>query len=308
MMARFLLRLATFLAATAATCGVLFMNVMLLNRHAVGACRLGNGVDSVIVGDSHTAWAIDDADVPGLRNVSLNAEGYKYTYLKLQYLLRSEPQVRRVYLAFSYANPSAYYDAYITGPTFRFYADRYLGVLSAADILELVRNSPRTAPDLFERLLRGGLSAGIRQKCTLYGDFFGDSKARRLEIFRFEVMEKRIAEQYYSHGVVQTQSLANLAYLDRIARLVRERGVELIVLNTPLHPEYKKRIPIQFRRTYARVLEQYGLPSFDFGDVELGDTDFLPDGDHTNYQGAMITTRRFAEFHRAHPIKSRSNP
>jgi hypothetical protein len=299
MMYRFLLRLAAFLAFATATCMVLFVITVLLNRRAVDACRLGDGVDSVIVGDSHTAWAIDDADVPGLRNVSLNAEGYKYTYLKLQHLLRSEPQVRRIYLAFSYANPSAYYDEYIRGATFRFYADRYLGVLSFGDILELVRKSPHTALDLFERLLRDGLSAGIRQKCTLYGDFFGESATRRLETFRFEVMEKRIAEQYYLDGAVQTQSAHNLGYLEKIVHLVREHGVELVTLNTPLHPEYTKRVPVEFRETYARILEQYGISSFDFSDLNLGDAEFLPDGDHTNYSGAMIASQRFAQFHRS---------
>lgn len=299
-MDRFLLRLAVFLAMAASSCAALFLVVVLLNRHAMGNCRLGDGVESVIVGDSHTAWAIDDAGVPGLRNVSLNAEGYKYTYRKLQHLLRSEPQIRRVYLAFSYANLSAYYDDYVTGANFRFYADHYLDLLSISDYIELVRNSPSTAVDLFERLLRSGLSAGIRQECTLYGQFSAGG-AYRLETFRFDVMQKRIAEQYYSQGALQGLSVQNLDYLKKIIRLVREHGVELVALNTPLHPEYAKRVPVRFREWYAFVLKQYGIPSFDFGDLKLGDADFLPDGDHLNYPGSVLATHRFAKYSRTHP-------
>jgi hypothetical protein len=301
-MYRFLLRLAAFLAVAATACLALFVVVVLLNRHAVGACQLGDDVDSVIVGDSHTAWAIDDAGMPGLRNVSLNAEGYKYTYLKLQHLLSSDQHVKRIYLAFSYANLSGYYDDYITGATFRMFADRYLGVLSARDYVELVRNSPRTAPDLFRRLLRGGLSTGLHQKCTLYGNFFNDPAIRRFETFRPEVMEKRIVEQYYLRGELQAQSALNLDYLEKIIRLVRQHGIELVTLNTPLHPEYERRVPAQFREMYARVLERHSIPSFDFADLKLGDADFLPDGDHTNYPGAMLASRRFAEYHRTHPV------
>ena len=294
------------MAATA--CALLFVGVVLLNRHAVTSCRLGDGVSSVILGDSHTAWAIDDAAVPGVRNVSLNAEGYKYTYLKLQHLMRSEPQVKRVYLALSYANLSAYYDDYVTGSTFRFFAARYVGVLSAKDYVELFRNSPRTAPNLFERLLRDGLSAAIRQNCTLYGNFFSNPDDHRFETFDFEVMEQRIAEQYYTHFGLQAQSKQNLDYLEKIIGLVREHGVELVTLNTPLHPEYQKRIPAAFRQLYEHTLERHRLTNFDFADLGLGDGDFLPDGDHTNYAGAMRTTRRFAEYHNAHPVLSSTSP
>ena len=307
-MNRFLLRLAAYLAAATTACVILFLVVVLLNRHAVGACRLGDDVDSVVIGDSHTAWAIDDGSVPRLRNVSLNAEGYKYTYRKLEHLLRSKQQVKRIYLAFSYANLSAYYDEYVTGATFRMFADRYLGVLSAADLLELVRNSPSTAPDLFQRLLRGGLSAGIRQQCTLYADFFSDPTSRKFQTFKFDVMEKRIAEQYYSHDTLQGQSAQNLEYLEKIIHLVRAHGLELVMLNTPLHPEYEKRVPARFREMHDRVLARHGVPSFDFADLELSDAEFLPDGDHVNYPGAVLATRQFAEYHRAHPIPNGSAP
>lgn len=307
-MTRFLLRLAVFLAASTTAFVVLFVAAVQLNRQAVNHCRVGEGIDSVILGDSHTAWAIDDTAVPGLSNLSVNAEGYKYTYLKLERLLRTKQQVKRVYLAFSYANLAGYYDDYITGATFRLFADRYLGLLSASDLLELVRNSPSTAPDLFQRLLRGGLPAGIRQECTLYQNFFTNPATRRFETFRPDVMEKRIAEQYYLNGALQGQSAVNLEYLDRIIRLLRAHGIEIVMLNTPMHAEYQKRVPARFREMYSQVLEQYGLPSFDFSDLKLGDAEFLPDGDHTNYPGAMLVTRRFAEYHAEHPVSQRGQP
>jgi len=306
-MKRFLRRLAAFVGVVIVACAALFAAVIALNRQAVGSCRLGDGVDSVVIGDSHTAWAIDGGAVPGLRNVSLNAEGYKYTYRKLQHLLSSKQHVRRIYLAFSYANLSAYYDEYVTGATFRMFADRYLGVFSTADLLELLRNSPTTAPDLFQRLLRGGLSTGLRQRCTLYADFFSDPSSRKFETFRFDIMKKRIDEQYYADDdVLQGQSAQNLYYLEKIIHLVREHDLELVMLNTPLHPEYKKRIPARFLELHASVLERHGVPSFEFDGLQLGDAEFLPDGDHVNYPGALIATRQFAEYHRAHPLTQES--
>jgi hypothetical protein len=300
-MKRFLLNLAAFLALGASAFALLFVVVILLNRQALDSCRLSPDVESVILGESHTAWAIDDAAVPGVRNISLNAEGYKYTYLKLRHLLSTEPQLRRVYLAFSYNNLSDYFDAYATGPLFRFFAERYIGVLSLRDYFELVRRSPRTAPDLFLRLVRGGLTNGVRQRCVLYGSF---SDEPRTETFRAESMQERIIEQYYSGSALRGQSAQNRDYLERIIQLVRANDLELVALNTPLHPEYEKRIPDRFREWYNGILSQYGIPSYEFAGHGLGDAGFLPDGDHTNYNGARVATRLFAEYHLAHPLPS----
>lgn len=298
-MKKFLLRLAIFLSVAMLVCVALFASVILLNRQAIHNCRVGEGVDSVIVGDSHTAWAIDDSGLEGVRNVSLNAEGYKYTYAKLQHLLRTEPRIKRVYLGFSYHNLSAYFDDYIVGPTFRFFVERYLSILTMADYAELVKRSPRDALDLLLRILRKGFSAGVRGECTLYGRFSEEPMTKE---FDFSSMQKRIDAQYYVEGRLQRESASNLEYLGKIVRLCRDAGVELVALNTPLHPEYERRVPQPFRQLYERYLEDNGLRVFDFHDLKLTDADFLPDGDHANYRGAVLTSRRFAEYHRTHPV------
>jgi hypothetical protein len=291
----FLGRLTIFLSLMLVGYVVLFLGVVALNRNAIGNCRLDPGVDSVIVGDSHTAWAIDAAGIAGVQNVSHNAEGYKYTYGKLRHLLNSEPGVRRVYLGFSYHNLSSYYDDYIVGPTFRFFVERYLSILSLADYAELAKNDVEHVTELFSSVVRNGLSSAVRGECALYGRFADEPMTA---VFNLASTEKRIGEQYFEHGMVRGESGLNVEYLDKIVRLAGEAGVELVVLNTPLHPEYLRRVPQEFREAYERYVRDYGLPVFDFSDLLLTDAEFLPDGDHTNHRGAALTSRRFAEFHR----------
>ncbi len=295
-MKRFLLRTTLFLGLAA--CGYLFLlaGVMVLNRQAIDNCRLEPGTESVIVGDSHPAWAINDTAIPGLRNISLNAEGYKYTYAKLQHLLRTDPGVKRIYLGFSYHNLSSYFDEYVTGPTFRFFASRYLAVLAPADLLELAWNSPRHVPDLLTGLIREGFPPGVRGTCQLYGRF---SEEPMTGEFDFSTMERRIAEQYYLDGKVRGESAQNVRYLEKIVELARSHGVQLVLLDTPLHTEYEKRVPAEFRERYTRFIEKHGLEVFDFRDLSLSASDFLPDGDHTNFRGAALASRRFAEYHHA---------
>lgn len=304
-MKKFLVRMVSFLALATVAYAALFLVIVGLNRNAISSCRLDGGVDSVILGDSHTAWAINAAGISGVQNVSHNAEGYKYTYAKLEHILATEPGIKRVYLGFSYHNLSSYFDDYIVGPTFRFFADRYIAVLSLRDYAELVRSSWRHAPDLFMTVVRNGFVSGVKQSCTLYGRFSDEPMTAE---FKLSSLEKRIAEQYFDQGKVRGESRLNIEYLDKIVQLAREKGVELIMLNTPLHPEYEKRVPDEFRTAYDDYVREHDLRVFDFRDMTLGDAEFLPDGDHTNYRGAMLTSRRFAEFHAGHSLSARSEP
>jgi hypothetical protein len=299
-MHKFGVRVLAFLAVAVASYALLFLVAMLLNRQAIDNCRLEQGVDSVILGDSHTAWAINDAGMAGVRNVSHNAEGYKYTYAKLRHLLDTEPGIRRVYLGFSYHNLSAYFDEYVVGPTFVQFMERYLGVMGPADYVELGRNGPGTVSAMVRKVLREGLPLGLRRKCLLYGRF---SDEPMNGVFNLASAERRIADQYFQDGRLQGQSRLNLEYLERIVGLLRERDVELVLLNTPLHPEYARRVPAQFRELHDRFIGEHALAHYDFSGLELSDAEFLPDGDHTNFRGATLTSRRFAEYHAAHPIR-----
>lgn len=292
-MRKFLLRLLAFLSIATLGGVLLFAGVIALNRQAAGSCRLKEGVDSIIVGDSHPAWAIDDAGIEGLQNISLNAEGYKYTYEKLRLLLQTQHGIKRIFLGFSYHNMSGYYDEYIVGPTFSNYVERYLPVLTLEDYIELFVRNPRHASDFILRIFRKGFSTGLNKSCPLLGHF---SEVPMVQVFNHAAMERRIAEQYHAEGRLWAESSSNIGYLAKIVELSHDYGVDLVMLDTPLHPEYKKRIPTEYVDLYRRFLREHRLRSFDFSDLKLTDENFLPDGDHVNYSGAVLVSRRFAEY------------
>lgn len=292
-MRRFLPRLLAFLSIATVGCVLLFAAVVMLNRQAVTSCRLGDGVDSVIIGDSHTAWAINDAGIDGLRNVSLNAEGYKYTYEKLKYLVKAEPGIKRIFLGFSYHNLSGYYDEYIYGKTFSNFVERYLPILTLKDYADLLARNPLQAPDFVLRIFRHGFSPGIKSTCLLYGRF---AEVPMVQVFDRAAMERRLTEQYKNNGRLWPESASNIEYLGKIIRLSQDYSLDLVMLNTPLHPEYRKRIPAEYVYSYEQYLAEHRLRSFDFSDLKLADEHFLPDGDHVNYSGAVLVSRRFQEY------------
>lgn len=295
-MKKFLQRVVVFLLILGVMSALAVAAVIHLNVRALAACTLPPGTDTIIVGDSHPKSAINDAEIPGLRNIALNAEGYKYTHAKLKYVLPRAPQLKKLYIGFSFHNLSGYYDEYIYGATFKFYVERYLGILGLDDYLLVAKTAPLAIPGLIQRIIQRGLPAGRSGECQLFGTFDRDPMT---ETFRRASMEQRLAAQYYVDGPLTPPSQANIAALEQVLALAREHELEVIMLNTPLHPEYREAVPESYRELYERFLRERDLRAFDFHDLELSDAHFLPDGDHINYPGAQLTTRRFKEFHEA---------
>lgn len=299
-MRTFLLRLLAFALLFVAGYAAILFGVVLLNVRATGQCRVGQDVDSVIVGDSHGMWSIDDSTIPGLRNISLNAEGYRYTYGKLEQLFASEPHVRRVYLSVGFHNFAGYYDQYIDGSDFKFFAARYLGILTWRDYVAVAKKDLADFPSFIKRLVTGGFRPGLKGQCELYGTF---PTEKQTQSFDLESTKKRVESQFFASGKLLPESASNVTYLQKIVELCREKNVELVVLNTPLHQEYERRIPESYKKRLVDFIASNHLDYYHFDDLALDDASFLPDGDHLNSRGAELTTAKFAEYHRAHPAK-----
>ena len=272
----------------------MLLAVVFLNRLAVDNCDLDDDVDTVIIGDSHTMWSIDTGDIENVENISLNAEGYVYTYYKLKYLLRTEPNISHVYLGFGYHNLSGYYDDYIFGSRFTNFIHRYIGVMPIGDIIGVILKNPKDITVVFRNILQRGGRSGLRQQCTLYGSFPNEKKT---ETFDFSQMQKRISEQYYDDGEVINISESNFEYLDKIIALLRKNSMEVTLLNTPMHRDYASSVPTEYRDLYHDYINQHQLKVYEFEDLTLSDSDYLPDGDHVNYDGAMLTTKKFKDDH-----------
>jgi len=287
-------RLIKFLLFVISANFLLVIIIVILNCLGVRNCDLANDVNTVIIGDSHTMWGIDASNIDRVRNISLNAEGYVYTYHKLEQLLNTESNISHVYLGFGYHNLSGYYDKYIYGEQFKNFIHRYLGVMESNDFIRVILNNPKDLFVIFKNILQRGIRSGLKQKCTLYGFFPKDKKLSELDL---EQMRIRIQEQFYEKEEVISTSESNMKYLDKIISLLHNRQVKLTILNTPLHYKYIELIPDKYKALYHEYINRNQLELLDFRNLALPDSYFLPDGDHVNYNGALLTTEKFREYH-----------
>ncbi len=267
---------------------MLGMVLLVLSQLDMYSYRLDAETTTLFAGDSHIQTAVDDALVPQSKNVGRSSESLYFTYYTLIEYLRINPQVSRVYVGFGYHSLSEYYDEFISGARSSVISSRYFFVLPKEERAKCLQwNSDRIVP-----YVKNILHNGLRQHFT-------DASGFENEFINTGVREssviKRLKRQYLDGERLRGFSSMNLRSLELIADLCTRRGIELILVNTPVHSSYRDKIPEPFVDEYRRVIERLGLPVVSFENLDLEDEDFIPDGDHVSRSGAFRTTTRLAE-------------
>ena len=245
------------------------------------------------MGDSHVMWGINDHYLKDAQNISLNAEGYIYTYAKLKELLSHTTDIDAILLGFSYHNLSDYFDDYIYGSKMQEFYPRYIKVLGWKEQIKLLFKKPENLFRVGGLNIRKGIPALFTHNCEYIGSF---PETKMTQILDQEHIEKRIQEQYYVKDKLCSYSEINIFYLEKIIELCEVYNIEIVFLNTPLNDEYKNKIPSKFIEAYDNVLNKYKFHTFDFENFNLPDSCFLPDGDHLNYYGSASTSIKLNEL------------
>jgi hypothetical protein len=272
---------------------VIIAGILFLNRICLKSCRFGEKITTVIAGDSHCMWSIDDSKLSGVRNISLNAEGYFYTYAKLKYLLKQGNKIRKLHLGFSYHNLSGYYDDYIYGRLSLVFFHRYIDILGFKDYMILFCSNPKNVIRMSPIILRQGVVSLLNRDCTFLGNFPSEVMLKTLDS---EKVKKRIQEQYYRNGSVVPFSRINIEYLIKIIDFCKKNNIEVIALSTPEQTDYCRLIPFQYIDAYEQFTKKYNLAVYNFKGLELPDSCYLPDGDHANSNGAAVVTEYFSIY------------
>lgn len=244
------------------------------------------GTRTILTGDSHVQCAIRADRVEGMENISLDSEGYYYSYHKIKRLLETRPHIQNVILGFSYHNLSSYYDEYTIGRHAKSILRRYVDLLRFEDLSELIRDHPLLIWPVCQ-----GIFAVNKKKYPYIGEFTNHDTGDL--VFNVTTMQQRINDQFYIHEKVRDFSEHNLAYLDKVIQVCARHKVNLLLIKTPLHPRYVKGVPPEFIDQYNRLTARYQIPVIEFDSIDLSDSHFLPDGDHVNAPGSIRTTEYF---------------
>ncbi len=282
-MKHFLFRVGVFCGIASAWMGVQY----LINRNFHEQINIDEKI--WVVGDSHGMTAVDPAMLPSARNLCEGAENYLFTYYKLLHLLKQNPAVAQIWLAFNTNNFSKYQDQKLMGARAKSHFSRYFPVL------------PLTLPQRVPLNKIKFYNSGVR-RMLLYPDFKHDylgkyhSGKPTLEKAN---LEETLNHHYYSSGhafigISQLQS----AYLDSIHLLLEAHEIEMKLFTTPQHAKYFEGIPDKLIAYTDSLGQHYRSKGIEWlkhdQSIVLPDV-YFRDYDHLSAEGARWFTNRIKE-------------
>ncbi len=276
------------------------------------AFALAEGTQALIIGDSHSACSIDPAIFPRSGNIAEPSENYLYTYYKLRHFLRHNPDIEQVILSFSFHNCARVFgERYLfspgyTGDSFPKYymlldreARRVLRSGTGSYLVSWLKFDLGLPVEISRSsfVVKGGLGLPLRREDFPFsGGFYPSSRSQVTE----EDIRQTLDRHYFGEGEEYAGvSPLMIDYLHRIAALCRERGIRLYLFNSPLWPEYRRRLPLAVVEDFERIREglQREYPEaiyLDYVDFPL-EQEYFGDVTHLNARGAERLSRVLAE-------------
>lgn len=297
----FFLRIVTFLAIPLGILCIWFPYIYFVNNKASANYKVKENVHSIIVGDSHAQHSIDDRLFPNSVNLSQTAESLVFTFYKIKTVLNNNPSIKKVYLGLGYHSFSSYFDDIVNNHPAEI-SSRYFLVLPYKEQKQILVKSGTDFPRVLMNVFSTGTKNLFRQKEAYYfmGGYVGATSEKPVTN---ESMDKRLNEVFYLDRKPRNFSIENVYYLEQIIELCKNEHVELILLNTPVHPYFKSKIPLKFVEKYNSIISEKHLKVIDFNNLVLTNSCFLPDGDHVSREGSIITTNRLNETENDSPIR-----
>jgi hypothetical protein len=259
-------------------------------------------VRTLMVGDSHIEASLDPDKWPGSANFASSGEGYFFTYYKLRHTLNRNPGIATIVLGCSWHNFSRLYqDSYLTGDKASTMQDYFL-LLDQEARAQLYRWDPDyVVPYLTYEM---GIPLGLFKNRALQRGLLGlritphslpilggyeETLDSAVEPGR---LQQKLVVYFGEPDTTPTISATMTTYLKRIIGLCRERGIQVILLNTPLHRLFRDSISPGFKREVKQVLTQVaagpGVVYVDLSELPIP-TEYFKDSDHVNRRGAEAT-------------------
>lgn len=236
----------------------------------------------IIAGDSHPQKSINPNLFNSAISISQTAEPYISTFWKLKYLIQ-DTIVDTLILGFSHHNISAFNDLKFKHKPWNteMYNRTYI-----------TQNFKLLNPELYE--INEFYKTYFKNMCiypnTEHFKFIGGYENFNLN--KIEDYNKAIKRHYLINKKPAGISISSIAYLDSIANFCTDNNILLILISSPVHYEYSKRIPKYIVDRYEKEknrLRQEDIQIWDFTNNKYSDEYFL-NSDHLNAKGSLKFT------------------
>lgn len=243
---------------------------------------LDKKVNILVLGDSHTKYAINDNLLDNVSNYSEDADSYFYSYLKLKILKKKNNQIDTLVLSFSEHNISKSIEDrwLLDSKHLKSRLMYYYPLFNKDEISLLLREKPK---DLLLNLFSQILSPVyyLQKGDKVYGGY-EDLNIDNLEM---EIMKQRNNE-INKEKIIFSVSDIEKKYLSKIKQYCAMNDITLVLLNSPVHKMKKNNL----ENLYEYYRENFsGVVLLDYSNLNLPDA-FFADLVHLNPQGSTYFT------------------
>lgn len=305
------------LAAT----GHLYVKYYLGRIFSDAAFKLPKDKHTVYFGDSHAMTSFDPEVIDGSFNASIDSETYFHTLFKMTALLNNNPQIKNVILSYSYHNLSIAENEHFL------YGEKYYMLLDpgARELIRTAGNGKylkyeyEFGDNIFENLwidiqhsfnsalLWIKYDIGLPVAANKYLNFFitlnqgipdlnehplfpGIYKSNKTNLSS-TVMNRTIDEEYFYKHEIGSSDLM-IESLNKMVENCHKKNVNMILVNTPLHPKFRNMIPDFYFELHKKCLDNIktkfnNIHYFDYSFKHYPDSLF-GDGDHLNAIGTSV--------------------
>ena len=239
-------------------------------------------VNILIAGDSHTERSLNPKLFCSAQNISQPAEPYVITYWKLKYILK-RVRVDTLMLGFSHVNISAFNDLKFSNKRWSatmFQRTYPINGFKGVNNLEV--DYLKFYKTYFHNMC-------LFPKTNHIGFIGGYSSSEKNDLSYIEANIKR--HYYYNEKELGVSEVA-IAYLDSILRICAERDIAPVLVGSPVHEEYYKRIPLAIKNRFDN--EKAWLMKNNITVIDLShrfyEDGYYYDADHLNGKGAAKFT------------------
>jgi hypothetical protein len=291
-MKKLIYKLCLFSAIVAVVILTPVMTTIAVMRQA--SFKVAKNKNILVMGASHTAYAIDDSIFTRSINLSQCGTAYLYSYLKIKKVLENNPQIDTVLLSFGYSAVIYGAQRLQKEEAFKAQVPTYISLLEKDDF-RAYKDKDALLQSIFAvPIQKGGVVLYYFQKGKALFSYKDLKIGGYLKSDR-QKLQADIDMQQYENMTTELpqESAAEKDYLLKIVNLCKEHRVKLILIHSPTYqPDVYGHLDKleAYRQKYLKDVAYVDYSGFKFpSDSCYGDIR------HLNYKGAAIFSQYLQE-------------
>lgn len=243
--------------------------------------------ECIILGDSQMQKIDPKEFTDDTYNFASVGEHYYFTYQKLKKITKSKKHnIKKVILGVSIHNFSPVYNRL-------FDLDFSEGQKSLSKYLYFIDLNEQKFVKDKKKLLNKNLINGIYSNSNLgWGGFYKSNNENPDSL----IIRKTLKMHYSITSSEKKTSSDQIKYLHQIDSLCKSNNITLFLVSTPYHPYYIKNIDPYYFKKFKKVLgEMNDVKHINYLDYQI-DPFFMSDGNHLNYKGSKIFSKKINEM------------